>query len=68
MSDATIIILLSMITTGLMLGMIFSLVAVGMYLFLRALKLSTVPSVLAAAAFSFSVAMPRRQAAANRPA
>jgi len=29
MSDATIIILLSMITTGLMLGMIFSLVAVG---------------------------------------
>jgi hypothetical protein len=33
---------------------LFSLVAVGMYLFLRALKLSTVPSVLAAAAFSFS--------------
>ena len=33
---------------------LFSLIAVGMYLFLRALKLSTIPSVLGAVAFSFS--------------
>ena len=33
---------------------LFSLIAIGMYLFLRALKLSTIPSVLAAVAFSFS--------------
>jgi hypothetical protein len=33
---------------------LFSLVAIGMYLFLRALKLSTVPCVLATIAFSFS--------------
>ncbi len=33
---------------------LFSLIAIGMYLFLRALKLSTIPCVLAAIAFSFS--------------
>ena len=33
---------------------LFSLIAIGMYLFLRALKLSTIPCVLAAVAFSFS--------------